>query len=169
MYTLSEKSPDEIRDLLDRYGIKHGPVLDSTRSLYEKKIREAMAKEKRASQTKPDKTYYREEEEVTYVYSTPARSELPEVNRPYMRARPGWTDERELQHEHYSYNTSSPNTSASLRATPTKSYENVPKEQPQSSRFIPVWMQLVFFAVALIFLYFVFANMESNDYTKSIE
>ncbi|XP_077566393.1 uncharacterized protein LOC144182435 isoform X2 [Stigmatopora nigra] len=169
MYRLSEKSPDEIRDLLDQYGIKHGPVLDSTRSLYEKKIREAMAKEKKASQTKSDKTHYREEEEVTYIYSTPARSEMQEVNRPYMRARPGWTDEREFQPVHYSYNTSSPETSASLRAMSTKSYQNVPKEQPQSSRFIPVWMQLVFFAVALVFLYFVFANMETNDFTKSIE
>lgn len=37
---------------------------DSTRSLYEKKIREAMAKGKRAPPTKPDKTYYREEGKV---------------------------------------------------------------------------------------------------------
>ncbi len=134
MSSLSSKSAQEISDLLDDYGIKHGPVVgewlglnvyfapvfwinvhgselhrplppslppsvpvwsyqvygcsngwiggflctlvhrsshvrlcvwlflcsDSTRSLYEKKLKEAMAKGKRAKQS-PDKTYYREE------------------------------------------------------------------------------------------------------------
>uniref|UniRef100_A0A3Q2YNP1 LEM domain-containing protein n=1 Tax=Hippocampus comes TaxID=109280 RepID=A0A3Q2YNP1_HIPCM len=170
MYTLSARSTEEISDLLDEYGIKHGPVVDSTRSLYEKKIREAMAKGKRAPPTKPDKTYYREEEEeVTYVYSTPARSHLPEDNsRLYMSARPEWT-ETEVQHERYAYDTASPPyTSARLRATPKKFHQEVPKE-PQSSRFLPVWVQLVFFLIAAVFLYLVFSNMESNDYTRKIE
>ncbi|XP_077371054.1 uncharacterized protein LOC144014723 [Festucalex cinctus] len=188
MYTLSAKSDDEIRGLLDEYGIKHGPVVDSTRSLYEKKIREAMAKGKKALPTRPDKTYYREEEEeVTYVYRTPVRSDLPENNnRLYMSARPEWTErevqhdnrlymsarpewtEREVQHERYTYDTASPYTSARLRATPKKSYQDVPKE-PQSSRFIPVWVQLVVFLIAAVFLYLVFSNMETNDYTRNIE
>ncbi|XP_057686131.1 emerin-like isoform X2 [Corythoichthys intestinalis] len=159
MSALSAMSADKISDLLDEYGIKHGPVVESTRRLYEKKIREAMAKGEMVSLTNPDKTYYREEEEeVTYVYSTPARSDLPKENRPYMRARPEWT-EREVQHKHYSYGTG---------ATPVKWQQDVPKA-PQSSLSIPVWVQLVFFVVAVIFLYFVFSNMETNDYTRSIE
>ncbi|XP_049608671.1 LEM_emerin domain-containing protein isoform X2 [Syngnathus scovelli] len=191
MYTLSSKSTDELRILLDEYGIKHGPVVDSTRSLYEKKIREAMAKKKRVYPKRSDKTYYREEEEeVTYVYSPPARSHLPEdYSRLYTSARPEWTErevqhdrlytsarpewtEREVQHERYTYDTaSSPYTSARLRVTegtPKKSHEDIPKE-PQSSRFIPVWVQLLFFLVAAVFLYLVFANMETNDYTRKIE
>ncbi|XP_077371076.1 uncharacterized protein LOC144014729 isoform X2 [Festucalex cinctus] len=72
-HTLSVKSDDEIYALLNDMGIKHGPVVDSTRSLYEKKIVEAMAKWKKALRTRPDKTYYREEEKVTYFYRTPER------------------------------------------------------------------------------------------------
>ncbi|XP_077401583.1 uncharacterized protein LOC144035626 [Vanacampus margaritifer] len=169
MYTLSAKSAEEISDLLDEYGIKHGPVVVSTRSLYEKKIREAMVKGKRASLAKPDKTYYREEdEEVTYVYRTPVKSDFPEDNgRLYMSARPEWT-EREVQHERYTYDTASPYTNVRLRATPKKSHQDVPKD-PQSSRFIPVWVKLVFFLIAAVFLYLIFSNMETNDYTKKIE
>ena len=110
MSALSSKTEQEISELLDEYGIKHGPVVGkwlrftdwtnvirtfptpvqssqvpncssvsfcvvfcpslftvwpftcsgSTRSLYEKKLREAMAKGKRAKPAS-DKTYYREE------------------------------------------------------------------------------------------------------------
>lgn len=100
MSSLSNKSAQEISELLDEYGIKHGPVVgewhrlscllcapvwigltdrsylssftcnkgfavscllaESTRGLYEKKLKEAMAKSKRAKPS-PDKTYYREE------------------------------------------------------------------------------------------------------------
>lgn len=111
MSMLSSKTAQEISELLDEYGIKHGPVVgkklglfilwavcqyctskveiqpsppsvssslflilflmcellssvlpDSTRSLYEKKLKEAMAKD-RTPRNRPssDKTYYREE------------------------------------------------------------------------------------------------------------
>lgn len=45
------------------YGICDILFSDSTRSLYEKKLKEAMAKGKRPK-TSPDKTYYREEGNV---------------------------------------------------------------------------------------------------------
>ncbi|CAL8323195.1 unnamed protein product [Merluccius merluccius] len=61
MSRLSGKSDQEIRDLLDEYGINHGPVVDSTRALYEKKILEAMGRKE--AKPSPDKTYYREEKE----------------------------------------------------------------------------------------------------------
>ncbi|XP_054904703.1 emerin (Emery-Dreifuss muscular dystrophy) [Poeciliopsis prolifica] len=54
MMPLRERSDAQISDLLTDYGIKHGPVVNSTRSLYERKLEEAMAK---------DRTFYREEEE----------------------------------------------------------------------------------------------------------
>ncbi|KAG1961875.1 emerin [Pimephales promelas] len=66
MSTLSGKSDKEISQLLDEYGIKHGPVVESTRKLYEKKLKEAMAKNTKPSSS--DKTYYREEQdEVEYL------------------------------------------------------------------------------------------------------
>ncbi|KAM4570987.1 emerin (Emery-Dreifuss muscular dystrophy) [Fundulus diaphanus] len=57
--SLREKSNAEFRRLLTYYGIKHGPILASTRNVYERKLQEAMAN---------DRTFYREEEEeITYI------------------------------------------------------------------------------------------------------
>lgn len=64
--SLSEKSDEELGSLLSQYGIKHGPIVDSTRHLYERKLEKAM--EQASVKTSSDKTYYREEEEeVTYI------------------------------------------------------------------------------------------------------
>ncbi|CAJ1055132.1 emerin homolog 1-like [Xyrichtys novacula] len=72
---LSEKTDEEIRELLTQYDIKHGPIVESTRHLYEKKLEEAM--ESAAVNTSSDKTYYREEEEeVTFItYHSPVKQE----------------------------------------------------------------------------------------------
>ncbi|XP_077588838.1 emerin (Emery-Dreifuss muscular dystrophy) isoform X1 [Stigmatopora nigra] len=78
MMSLSEKTDEELIQLLSKYGIKHGPIVDSTRKLYVKKLEEAMAGQ---SVTPPsDKTYYREEEEeITYVtYRRPVKHEAYE-------------------------------------------------------------------------------------------
>ncbi|XP_029362503.1 emerin isoform X2 [Echeneis naucrates] len=184
--SLSGKSEQELSELLDEYGIKHGPVVESTRRLYEKKLKEAMAKGKPSS----DKTYYREEEEeVTYVYRTPVRSEGAGdyEDRSFMSSRPGWT-EREFEPE-MSYSAcirskpeyrersfvEKPSTynasiyeSAHLRSTPKKSAQAAPKA-PKSSRLIPLWVQFVFFLAVAIFLYLVFSNMETNESLKGIE
>ncbi|AWP09124.1 putative emerin [Scophthalmus maximus] len=73
--SLSEKSDEEISKLLAEYGIKHGPIVGSTRKLYEKKLENAM--EKTPAKSSSDKTYYREEEEeITYItYHSPVRHE----------------------------------------------------------------------------------------------
>ncbi|XP_051914282.1 emerin (Emery-Dreifuss muscular dystrophy) [Hippocampus zosterae] len=73
--SLSDKSDEELSKLLTEYGIKHGPIVDSTRKLYVKKLERAM--EKLPVKTSSDKTYYREEEEeITYVtYHSPVRHE----------------------------------------------------------------------------------------------
>ncbi|XP_029995551.1 emerin (Emery-Dreifuss muscular dystrophy) [Sphaeramia orbicularis] len=73
--SLSEKTDEEIMELLAEYGIKHGPIVDSTRKLYEKKLEKAMAEV--PEKTSSDKTYYREEEEeITYItYRSPVRHE----------------------------------------------------------------------------------------------
>ncbi|XP_071332083.1 uncharacterized protein [Trachinotus anak] len=193
MSSLSGKSAQEISDLLDEYGIKHGPVVESTRSLYEKKLKEAMTKGKRASyKPSPDKTYYREEEEeVTYVHRTPVRSEGAGDYRdsgPAMSSRPGWP-EREFEYETsysaysrskpeyrgrnfvnepYMYDTMSTYRNAPLKSTPMKSTQDAPKA-PKSSRLIPLWVQFVFFLAVAVFLYLVFSSMETNESLKGIE
>ncbi|KAJ8017236.1 hypothetical protein DPEC_G00015710 [Dallia pectoralis] len=113
MATLSIKSDQEIKELLDEYGIKHGPIVDSTRPLYEKKLKEAMSKDKKMARpstgntTKPsaDKTFYREEqEEVTYVtYRTPVKSEGHIGDgKPYMRSRQDFSDQDFVDNQPYS-------------------------------------------------------------------
>ncbi|XP_053173184.1 emerin-like [Scomber japonicus] len=196
MSALSSKTEQEISELLDEYGIKHGPVVGSTRSLYEKKLREAMAKGKRAKPAS-DKTYYREEEEeVTFIHRTPVRSD-GSGDRPYMRSRPEW-NEREYEHEAsysgsysdsysdsysrskpeyrgrdfvdepYEYDTPSSYKHTHLKSTPLRSGQDAPKAA-ESSRLIPLWVQFVFFLAVAVLLYIVFANMESNEYVKGIE
>ncbi|XP_034028114.1 emerin-like isoform X4 [Thalassophryne amazonica] len=92
MSSLRSKSADELAELLDEYGIKHGPVVDSTRGLYEKKLKEAMAKGK-PQRPSPDRTYYREEEEeVTYVHRTPVRNESSADSELYRRPRAEQTE-----------------------------------------------------------------------------
>ncbi|KAM6929871.1 uncharacterized protein PEZ65_008998 [Lycodopsis pacificus] len=186
MSSLRSKSAQDISDLLDEYGIKHGPVVDSTRSLYEKKLKEAMAKGKRPKESS-DKTYYREEEEVTYEYSTPVRSEGAVNSGSYMRSRPEWS-EREFQHEQ-SYSSYSrptpeyrrrdfveepsmydkPSTYSNSYMTPTPMKSPEAPKAAKSSRLIPVWVQFVFFLAVAAFLYLVFSSMESNESLKAIE
>ncbi|KAF7657898.1 hypothetical protein LDENG_00020860 [Lucifuga dentata] len=183
MSTLSSLSAQEISDLLDQYGIKHGPVVDSTRGLYEKKLKEAMAKVKKAKPSL-DKTYYREEEdEVTYVYRTPTRNENAGDRGTYMRTRPEWTKRefeqensyssyskskpeyrgRDFADEPYMYDSPSSYRNVSyLKSTPVRSGEDAPKAA-KSSRLVPLWVQFVFFLALAAFLYFVFSIMETTD------
>ncbi|XP_029995325.1 uncharacterized protein LOC115422863 isoform X3 [Sphaeramia orbicularis] len=191
MSSLSSKSAQEISELLDEYGIKHGPVVDSTRSLYEKKLKEAMAKGKRPAKAASDKTYYREEEEeVTYLTRTPVRSSTSgdSCSGSYLRSRPEWTEReyeaetsysdylrskpeyrgRDFVDEPYTYRTSSPYTSSYLKSTPMKPAEDPPKA-PKSSRLVPAWVQFLFFLIVMVFLYLVFSNIETNEPMKGIE
>ncbi|KAL6119785.1 uncharacterized protein ACO6RY_04291 [Pungitius sinensis] len=183
MSSLRSKSAQDISDLLDEYGIKHGPVVDSTRGLYEKKLKEAMAKGK-ISTPSPDKTYYREEEEVTYEYRTPIRNESAGDRGSYMRSRPD-RSEREFEHEqsYSSYSRSMPEykgrdlvDESDMYDTPS-TYKNSYKkptpmkspEAPKSSRLIPLWVQFVFFLAVVLFLYLVFSSMEANESLKGLE
>uniref|UniRef100_A0A1A7W6P7 LEM domain-containing protein n=1 Tax=Iconisemion striatum TaxID=60296 RepID=A0A1A7W6P7_9TELE len=188
MSSLSNKSAAELTELLDEYGIKHGPVVDSTRSLYEKKLKEAMAKGKKAKPSS-DKTYYREEEEeVTYVYKTPTRIDDFAESGAYRRSVPEWTERqyghetsysgysqarpeykgRDLVDEPYMYDTPSKYSNSYLKATPMKSGQEAPKA-PKSSRLVPLWIQFVIFLAVAVFLYLVFSNMESLESLKGLE
>ncbi|MGH0134447.1 UNVERIFIED_CONTAM: hypothetical protein FKN15_013535 [Acipenser sinensis] len=71
MSNLSSMSDQELTSLLDQYEIKHGPVVGTTRKLYEKKLLDVMSKEKKQGNVKKpssDKTYYREEGTTRKLY-----------------------------------------------------------------------------------------------------
>ncbi|KAM8863377.1 uncharacterized protein AB9W97_018248 [Spinachia spinachia] len=183
MSSLRSKSAQDISDLLDEYGIKHGPVVDSTRGLYERKLKEAMAKGN-ISKPSPDKTYYREEEEVTYEYRVPVRNESAGDSRSYMRSKPD-RSEREFEHEqsYSSYSSAMPNyrgrdlvDESDMYDTPSTDRNSYKKsspvkspEAPKSSRLIPLWVQFVFFLAVVLFLYLVFSSMETNETLQGIE
>ncbi|KAM4738309.1 emerin [Anableps anableps] len=187
MASLDNKTPQEISDLLDDYGIKHGPVVGSTRNLYVKKLKEAMAKGKKAKPSS-DKTYYREEEEeVTYVYRTPTRNEFSGDGGNYLRSRREWADGeyghdtsymtysssrpeyrgRDVVDEPYMYDTPSAYSNSYSKPAPMKLEPEKPKAQ-KSSRLIPLWLQFVFFLALAAFLYFVFSSMETNESIRGI-
>ncbi|XP_053706087.1 emerin (Emery-Dreifuss muscular dystrophy) [Synchiropus splendidus] len=166
MTMLSSLSEEEISELLDEYKIKHGPVVGSTRSLYEKKIREAMAKDKQTVNVSPDKTYYREEEEeITYIHRTPVWSDLT-GNSSNLRSRGDWT-ERDYEYEARMYK-SAPTTRTPLMSTPVQAPAS-PSQPAKSSRLIPLWFQFLFFVAVAVFIYLLVTSMESNQSIQGIE
>ncbi|XP_017568214.1 emerin (Emery-Dreifuss muscular dystrophy) [Pygocentrus nattereri] len=170
MSSLCGKSSEELSRLLDEYGIKHGPIVDSTRKLYEKKLTEAMAKGTKPSSS--DKTYYREEqEEVTYVtYHPPVRQEVRgEATR---RSRiTDYDDEVDNAHEPIISRTQT-GLQSSLYSRPTaytsrysqQDASPVPaKSEGSKSGGVPGWLRVLVFIIVAVFLYYVYSNMESAE------
>ncbi|KAA0714262.1 hypothetical protein E1301_Tti007410 [Triplophysa tibetana] len=187
---LSSKSMDEIRWLLDDYGIKHGPVVESTRALYEKKLREAMAKQRKKPQS--DRTNYREEaEEVTYVHrDRPAQYDLvSDRTRPdqrwaeYTHEAPiyraqAYRNMSQSTNSHYDlvsnrwgdytdeppiYRSQASNRYMSQsRNLPSESQSKEPSENG-STRLVPLWLKILVFLIVSGVLFLVFINMETAD------
>ncbi|KAI2649805.1 Emerin [Labeo rohita] len=148
MSSLSGKSDKEIGQLLDEYGIKHGPIVDSTRKLYEKKLHEAMAKKPKSSS--PDKTFYREEqEEVEYITYHQAQ--------PQMTRFDGFGDVPTRT----SYQSSS-----RLGSSVPKSMQHG-SSSPESSKSggVPGWLRVLVFIIIAVFLYYVYTCMEPAEET----
>ncbi|KAG9269595.1 emerin [Astyanax mexicanus] len=180
MSSLSTKSAAELSKLLDEYRIKHGPIVDTTRKLYEKKLTEAMAKG-----TKPpssDKTYYREEqEEIEYVtYHSPLNMASHNVSRqitPYSvfgfcrtrRSRIAEDDIDNADEPIISRTQTTYQSAPRFRpAYPSKSSQqdtsSVPaKSEASKSGGVPGWLRVLVFVVIAVFLYFVYSNMESAE------
>uniref|UniRef100_G3NXG8 LEM domain-containing protein n=1 Tax=Gasterosteus aculeatus aculeatus TaxID=481459 RepID=G3NXG8_GASAC len=156
MSSLRSKSAQDISDLLDEYGIKHGPVVDSTRGLYERKLKEAMAKGK-VSKASPDKTFYREEVAPTYGQDQiRVRGNLNLCKLSIYESLHWLSSDM--------YDTPSTYRDSYKKSTPMKS-----PEAPKSSRLIPLWVQFVFFLAVVLFLYLIFSSMEANESLKGIE
>uniref|UniRef100_A0A8C2G1I7 Emerin (Emery-Dreifuss muscular dystrophy) n=1 Tax=Cyprinus carpio TaxID=7962 RepID=A0A8C2G1I7_CYPCA len=191
MSSLSGKSVKELSQLLNEYGINHGPIVESTRKLYEKKLIEAMAK--KAKPSSPDKTYYREEqEEVEYVtYHQPQpqltrhdgsgdvtrRSKVTDADFAHNIQRSkltdyrdddiGYTNEPIISPARTSYQSSSrlgPSVSTSMQRGPSS---------PDTSKFggVPGWLRVLVFLIIAVFLYYVYTCMEPAEETpfKSVQ
>ncbi|KAL7398431.1 hypothetical protein ABVT39_009872 [Epinephelus coioides] len=153
---LSEKSDGEISKLLAEYGIKHGPIVDSTRKLYEKKLEEAM--ENTQKQPSSDKTYYREEEEeVTYItYHNPVRQEVYSD----MLKRRGHAEPEEDEE-------SDPDTEPPVQVTNrTANHSAVRSKAPVKKSGSSFWRMirlLLLLAVVAAVLYYAYCRVINNE------
>ncbi|XP_062316368.1 emerin (Emery-Dreifuss muscular dystrophy) [Osmerus eperlanus] len=150
--SLEEKSDQEIIQLLKKFGIKHGPLVGSTRGLYVKKLKDVMAK----PDVSPDKTFYREEEEeVTYIhYHTPVRNEgYGDVSRRIV------SKYEELADDHYGHDTE-PQIHSTQAAYHSTAHSKVPITKAAGG--MSLWLWLLLLAVLAAFLYFIYSSMEAN-------
>ncbi|XP_046728057.1 emerin (Emery-Dreifuss muscular dystrophy) isoform X3 [Silurus meridionalis] len=149
---LSSKSDQEISWMLDDYGIKHGPVVGSTRSLYEKKLRDIMAKERKMRGTS-EPVVYREQrdEDVSFYHHRPwghdVFSSRPMVS-PYYTESQG----------KYTAVTQERTQGGTQGRTQGRTQERTP--DPGSGRSVPLWLQIVFFLIVAGVLVFIFINIE---------
>ncbi|XP_063063744.1 emerin-like [Engraulis encrasicolus] len=172
MSMLSNKTDDEIMWLLDDYGIKHGPVVGTTRHLYEKKLRDAITKAKktRVKKGRPpiDMSMYRDEgeEEVTYE---PRR---PQIREEDFRERQSWAfAERDFVDDYRTQATfrgtaqSAPPPSRWGTAPPPAEEEEevVVEEKKTSTPWVPLWVKFLVFLVVVGVLVLVFLNMEPEE------
>lgn len=151
--SLSEKTNEDIIQLLKKYDIKHGPIVGSTRGLYEKKLRDAMAKGSSPQKASPDKTFYREEEEeVTYVhYRSPVQSTgYGDVSR-----RNIIHDEEDYDEEHHTDSEPEIQSSRSAYHSAAQSQEPIPTVAGGMS----LGLRLLLLAVVAVCLYILYCNM----------
>ncbi|KAK2885687.1 hypothetical protein QQF64_020888 [Cirrhinus molitorella] len=184
MSSLTGKSDKEISQLLDEYGIKHGPIVESTRKLYEKKLIEAMSKKMKPSSS--DRTYYREEqEEVEYItYHQPPqmtrfdgfgdvtrRSKVTDADFAHDIRRSKLTDNRDDDIGYTNEPIISP-TRTSYQSS-SRLGSSVPKpmqrgsSSPESSKSggVPGWLRVLVFIIIAVFLYYVYTCMEPAEET----
>lgn len=179
--SLSEKSDAEISELLTEYGIKHGPVVDSTRRLYEKKLEKAMeeaeeqATEEQAAQNgSSDKTYYREEEVVTYItYHSPPRSEPSEdiglrhrgAAEPIEPQQPKEEEEEEAKPElNKEPVLQSSNAKATQSAAPSR-----PAARPSKSGCAGTVIRLLLLLALLAALYYLLCNVLNTEESQELQ
>ncbi|CAL8366832.1 unnamed protein product [Lota lota] len=149
--SLSGKTDAEISQLLTKHGVKHGPIVGSTRSLYEKKLIAAM--DNKSERTPSDKTYYREEvDEVTYVsYQTPVAQE---AYGDTLRRRGSF---EKVEEKEIDYHTK-PQIPSSRTVNQSKVVEPIKK----SGGCMPTALKLLVVVLLGLFFYYVFCSMENK-------
>ncbi|KAF4072743.1 hypothetical protein AMELA_G00266290 [Ameiurus melas] len=152
---LSSKTDQEISWMLDDYGIKHGPVVGSTRSLYEKKLRDVIAKERKMRGTSDRVAYREQQDEDLYVHQRRPWGHDAFSTRGNARFS---TKDREVDIGYEpmvsQYYTVTQGNYAAVRQ------ERTQERTQGSGQFVPLWLQIVFFFIVAGVLVFIFINME---------
>ncbi|XP_062854780.1 emerin-like isoform X2 [Trichomycterus rosablanca] len=159
---LRSKSDEELGWMLDDYGIKHGPVVGSTRALYERKLRDVMAKERKIK-APAERSFCREEEMIYTNHSktnklTRERAEYRGVsaNRFYTRDEDDDDDPIRYQLQDLS---ASPGRHSAHQYSPMKPQI---KPAPSSERAAPLWLQILLFIIVVLIMALIFIYMEPS-------
>ncbi|XP_068104352.1 emerin [Hyperolius riggenbachi] len=166
MEKFKRMSHEELVALLRSYGISHGPIVDTTRTLYEKKLLEFERKKTgSAGSTYESKQQYSrkdydndndnydtyEEETYTKTYSYPQAQQMVREDLRSRGESNTYQNISQVRHQ----STYSQGVEPRRPIRPKAKEEEAPS-QP-SKRFLPLWLQillLLIFAGYLAYLYF---------------
>ncbi|XP_073446922.1 emerin isoform X2 [Dendrobates tinctorius] len=161
MEKFKKMTDDEIISTLKQYGLQHGPILGTTRTLYEKKLFQyEREKTKLPTSTSDNHTYEEEEYTKTYLYPQAHQRTKDDLqNRSSSRKENTYQNVSQSRYQ----------SSFSQGVEPRKPIRTKQKEETPVKRFIPLWLQLLLlFLIAAFLVYMYVLQMDDNPF-KAIE
>ncbi|KAM4662327.1 emerin isoform 1-T2 [Discoglossus pictus] len=177
-------SDEELINTLKQYGLSHGPVVGTTRTLYEKRLYEFESKKSRnlPSSGSYDKKQYDLPSRESYSSRTYEADDVGDDHYqetytvtktfadPTARQRIKGDDFQNRDQKSYSYHSVShvrPSYSSSQNIEPRKPIREKQKEEISKNRIIPLWLQLLllFFIIGfLAYVYFFVQETHDNPF-----
>ncbi|XP_075691531.1 emerin isoform X2 [Rhinoderma darwinii] len=161
MEKFKNMTDEELISTLRKYGVQHGPIVGSTRTLYEKKLfqydREKRKLPASTSSYKSSEQYsgrndgdnHTYEEEYTKTYHYP---------QAYQRTKDDLQDRSYSSNANTYQNISQSHyqSSYSQGVEPRKPIRPKQKEEPPVKRFIPLWFQILLLLLVAAFLVYMY-------------
>ncbi|XP_041428075.1 emerin L homeolog isoform X1 [Xenopus laevis] len=172
MENYKRMSDDELIETLQKCNITHGPIVGTTRTLYEKKLYEYERSKTRNQYplgSYESKTHYRNraneedlEDEDFYVEKTVTRTYQ------YPQARSRVTFDQLEREPLYKENTYQPisqmrQMGTTQRVEPRRPIHVKQNEENPSKRYFPVWLQILFLFLFVGFLAALYFLQEPDD------
>ncbi|XP_030049979.1 emerin isoform X2 [Microcaecilia unicolor] len=157
---------EELIASLKKYNIPHGPILKTTRKLYEKKIYAFESQRKRMPPM--EVTYDDPDSEQMYEESF-STTKTYDAEPPRYRGTQEVFDSGNINRNYFSQNTyqdvsqyrTASSASPSLRVEPRKAIRE--KEEPQKRHLFPLWLQLFLLLLFIGFLALVYFFTQYKD------
>uniref|UniRef100_A0A671K8M4 Lamina-associated polypeptide 2, isoforms beta/delta/epsilon/gamma-like n=1 Tax=Sinocyclocheilus anshuiensis TaxID=1608454 RepID=A0A671K8M4_9TELE len=198
MVNLGLLTDDQLKAKLLRYGVKAGPIVASTRALYEKKLKRLLDSSEQTSQhmvngTRDASRYSDSEEEDERVEDEDKDSESEQLrSETVSRTETSKTASREpvtdVLSEMFPDTARTPTGIYATKRRPIKGaagrpvqfkYPEMPLLSPTTlerqeiqQRLVPLWVQIMVFLLVVCLLYLIYSSMEeplSNPFTALLE